>query len=1195
MRCMTSRAAACGLLLALTALIAAPVRAQYVQQGPKLVGTGGVSPNPRQGAGVAVSADGSTLAVGGPLDGGTIGTVWVYVRVGNAWVQQGAPLVGSGNTGGLVFQGTSVALSADGNTLLVGAPWDNSGIGAGWVFTRSAGVWTQQGAKLVGTGATPSTRQGTSVALSADGNTALLGGLGDSGGAGAMWAFQRTAGVWSQVGAKLTGSGAVGLAGQGYAIAISGDGNTALLGGKSDNGGIGATWVFVKSAGVWSQQGGKLVGTGAVGASNQGWSVALSADGNTAVAGGYNDDGGAGALWTFTRSGTSWSQQGAKLTASDENGPANLGGHVTVSSDGGTLAAGGPADDGGVGAAWTFRRNGPTWSQLGGKRVGAGAVGAAGMGSVVALSGDAKLLVVGGPNDDANAGAAWVFVDALTPFPGNAQFVQQAGKHVGAGASGAAAQGNAVAMSKDGGTAAVGGVHDAADRGAVWVYARSGATWAAQGAKLVGTGGSAASFQGASLALSRDGGTLAVGSGAGDGAWIYSRSGGVWSQQARVTGTGAVGSAAQGSAVALSDDGNTLLLCGQSDDGFKGAVWVFTRAGSTWTQQGAKLVANDGAGASFMGMSAALSPDGNLSLVGGAGDDNSRGAAWVFARVGNTWSQQGAKLPGVFSSSLAGISVALSEDGRTALVGSAFDAARVFVRNGSGWSAQGPGLSGTGASALQSNAVALSADGDLAMVGEGSVGAVWAFTRSHGVWHQLGPEAYASDAVGGGTSGMGASVALSADGETAVFGGGGDAASTGAAWFFANPLVTDCQYASQVLDYSSQYNTGNDNWHAVRALGAPTVYPNHADDSQAWASANPDDQPEYLDLGFAHGARINFVNVFETFSPGAVDTIAVRNPYSGEFETVWTGVAAAAPPRARIFTAMFAPTRFPVSEVRVHVNSPAVPDWNEIDAVDIGYRDLTAGTQFASGVVAKSSEFSALDWGAVQATGAPNLYPLYADDPRAWASATPDDQQEFLTLSYATPQTISYVNVYETFAPGALKQVSVKNPGTGDFEVVWSGAAEVAPPVARIRTVSFPETRFSVSEVKLEFDTPAVPDWNEVDAVGIGHCSCLAVPLDAPGPAALTHDVLELARPNPFAASTAVAFTLSRPGRVKVEVFSVQGQRVATVTDGPMTLGRHEARWNGRDAHGRAVASGVYYVRVATPGLTATRKVVKVD
>jgi hypothetical protein len=80
--------------------------------------------------------------------------------------------------------------------------------------------------------------QGSSVALSADGNTAILGGS-------AAWVFTRSGGVWTQHGSKLVGAGAVGQISQGSAVALSADGNTAILGGPGDNN-IGAAWVFVR-------------------------------------------------------------------------------------------------------------------------------------------------------------------------------------------------------------------------------------------------------------------------------------------------------------------------------------------------------------------------------------------------------------------------------------------------------------------------------------------------------------------------------------------------------------------------------------------------------------------------------------------------------------------------------------------------------------------------------------------------------------------------------------------------------------------------------------------------------------------------------------------------------------------------------------------------------------------------------------
>ena len=91
------------------------------------------------------------------------------------WTQQGPKLTGSGEIGAGLF-GESVALSADGNTALVGAGQDNGGVGGVWVFTRSAGVWTQQGAKLTGAGESGAGLFGGSVSLSADGDTAMIGG-----------------------------------------------------------------------------------------------------------------------------------------------------------------------------------------------------------------------------------------------------------------------------------------------------------------------------------------------------------------------------------------------------------------------------------------------------------------------------------------------------------------------------------------------------------------------------------------------------------------------------------------------------------------------------------------------------------------------------------------------------------------------------------------------------------------------------------------------------------------------------------------------------------------------------------------------------------------------------------------------------------------------------------------------------------
>jgi hypothetical protein len=104
--------------------------------------------------------------------------------------------------------------------------------------------------------------------------------------------------MWS----KLVGTGAVGTAGQGISVSVSGDGNTAIVGGYGDNDQVGAAWVFTRSGGVWTQQGPKLVGTGTLGLRpSQGWAVSLSGDGNTAIVGGVADNGFEGAAWVFAQ------------------------------------------------------------------------------------------------------------------------------------------------------------------------------------------------------------------------------------------------------------------------------------------------------------------------------------------------------------------------------------------------------------------------------------------------------------------------------------------------------------------------------------------------------------------------------------------------------------------------------------------------------------------------------------------------------------------------------------------------------------------------------------------------------------------------------------------------------------------------------------------------------------------------------
>ncbi len=377
-------------------------------------------------------------------------------------IQQGVKLTGSAEIGKGGF-GETEALSADGNTALVGAFVDNAGVGAAYVFTRSGSSWIQQGKKLTGSGEVGAGEFGSKVALSADGNTALIGGIEDNGQRGAAWVFTRSGSTWTQQGEKLTGGEESGGALFG-SVALSADGNTALIGGYNDSSVGGAAWVFTRSGSIWTQQGKKLTPTGEIGGGSFGESVALSADGNTALMTDAVDNGGKGAAWVFTRSGSIWTQQ-EKLTASGEVGEGRLGfGGGALSADGNTMLVGGPGDNGGVGAAWVFTRSGSTWTQQGAKLVGSGAVGPAAQGITEALSADGNTALFGGPSDNANAGAAWLFTRSGTTW------TQQGGKFTGTGAQGEGGFGQSIAVSSDGDTALVGGYADNNHVGSAWVF-----------------------------------------------------------------------------------------------------------------------------------------------------------------------------------------------------------------------------------------------------------------------------------------------------------------------------------------------------------------------------------------------------------------------------------------------------------------------------------------------------------------------------------------------------------------------------------------------------------------------------------------------------------------------------------------------------------------------------------------------------
>src|SRR5437588_847920 len=193
---------------------------------------------------------------------------------------------------------------------------------AGARYPIKVDPFVQRGGKLTASDEAGAGEFGLSVALSSDGNTAVVGGPADNNVGGAAWVFTRSGQTWTQQGAQLRPNDEDRHGGFGESLALSSDGNTALIGGPTQSNGVGAAWVFTRSGQTWTQQGAKLTASNGVGDQGFGKSVALSSDGNTALIGSPFD---VGAAWVFTRSGQTWTQQGANLTASDEAGSAEFG------------------------------------------------------------------------------------------------------------------------------------------------------------------------------------------------------------------------------------------------------------------------------------------------------------------------------------------------------------------------------------------------------------------------------------------------------------------------------------------------------------------------------------------------------------------------------------------------------------------------------------------------------------------------------------------------------------------------------------------------------------------------------------------------------------------------------------------------------------------------------------------------------
>ena len=365
------------------------------------------------------------------------GAVYVFTRTAGVWSQQA--YLKASNPQAFDAFGFSVAISGD--TIVVGAFSEDSSTtgvnsipnesgnnsGAAYVFTRTAGAWSQQ-AYLKASNASSADRFGSSVAI--DGDTAVIGASHESDDeSGAAYVFTRSAGVWSQQ-AYLKASNPGFQDEFGWSVALSG--NTLVVGAISEDSssagvnsvpnesssGAGAAYVFTRTAGVWSHQ-------AYLKASNpglyDGFGYSVAIDGDTLVVGTPDEDSSvpsSGAAYVFTRSGGGvWAQQ-AYLKASVLD-YSHFGISVGIAGD--SLVVG---QEGGQGAAYLFTRTLGTWSQA--ARLTPNNVSTADhFATSVAISGE--LIAAGAPDEDSSsvgvnstpnesansAGAAYVFIRPL--------------------------------------------------------------------------------------------------------------------------------------------------------------------------------------------------------------------------------------------------------------------------------------------------------------------------------------------------------------------------------------------------------------------------------------------------------------------------------------------------------------------------------------------------------------------------------------------------------------------------------------------------------------------------------------------------------------------------------------------------------------------------------------------------------------
>lgn len=359
------------------------------------------------GAAVSISMYGDVALVGAPNDvigGVNTGSAYIYVYSDTTWVQHQKLIAGDGGANDSF--GTAVALSSNGNTALIGANGDtingNPFQGSAYVFVRSdtGAPWTFQ-AKLSDNSGNQNNGFGFAVALSADGNIAVVGSPFTGSNSTTVIFFERNGASWSQQ-SKWPPQGNF----LGFAVALSALGDVAMAGAPG-NGNSGQVYVFTRSDSFWSDQT-SFTSNDVTVNDNFGKNVALSGDGKTVLVGAPQKNSNQGAAYAFIYSDGAWSQQ-YKFLPSD----------VIISDQFGASVALGISPDGydialicasGGKKSYIFKhaKNGNVWTQT--QVITASDSALSGnFGDAVALTGNGLIGLIGASAFNVDQGSAYFF------------------------------------------------------------------------------------------------------------------------------------------------------------------------------------------------------------------------------------------------------------------------------------------------------------------------------------------------------------------------------------------------------------------------------------------------------------------------------------------------------------------------------------------------------------------------------------------------------------------------------------------------------------------------------------------------------------------------------------------------------------------------------------------------------------------